>query len=288
MNVDTKRQAWFLFFLLCVSPRLTAQNLILNGSFETNNLTSSTGSTHLADQFNSWISDVFYVSGWLQLVTSDFATCTAPVDGNWMISDLNDESSGTFGFRLSQPLTAMHTYQLTFSYHSCVGYMGFQQINIALSNDSAALFQNTVASIIPVNNTVWNEAIITFASAIDETYLKVNLIDDGMVFNSGLHADNFVLTDVTTGIMEPAINAVEVYTNPVSSQTQLFYNLPPGTHDASICMYDVVGNMVSEVSLPQNQHAITLDVSRFASGIYFCQLIADEKILLSKKLIVTR
>ncbi len=65
MNVDTKRQAWFLFFLLCVSPRLTAQNLILNGSFETNNLTSSTGSTHFADQFNSWISDVFYVSGWL-------------------------------------------------------------------------------------------------------------------------------------------------------------------------------------------------------------------------------
>jgi hypothetical protein len=286
MNRSVKKQTGLClyFFFFCIQ-HLAAQNLILNGSFENNSAQSSTGILVHAADFDSLISDVFFIQRDLLLIANDGSTCITAKDGNWMIGESNLNVSGIFGFTLSQPLFKDHIYQLTFSDQSCVAnFGGSRWIDIGLSNNKES-FGDIIAHITTGFDTLWTDQSITFSPSIDKTFLTVKLLEEIMTSEGGLHTDNFSLTELNTGISEVEIDSFQLFPNPVSTEVQIVYHTPPSAKQATLEIFDINGKEIFNVHLQKNQQAITLDLSCYAAGMYLLRLITDDKTLITKKLL---
>ncbi|NOU16425.1 MAG: T9SS type A sorting domain-containing protein [Bacteroidales bacterium] len=74
-------------------------------------------------------------------------------------------------------------------------------------------------------------------------------------------------------------NSVKVYPNPSNSTINL--QLPE--NNCQIKIFDVMGNLVFEKTLHSKQETLTLNLPK---GMYFCQIINEQKIISVKKIII--
>lgn len=84
------------------------------------------------------------------------------------------------------------------------------------------------------------------------------------------------------------------YPNPFNPSTVISYQLSVASH-VTLKIYDVLGReMAILVNQKQNTgcYSVTFDASKFASGVYFCRIIADEnnreKFMSVKKLVLMK
>ena len=77
--------------------------------------------------------------------------------------------------------------------------------------------------------------------------------------------------------------------NPFSSDTRISYNLPDGTIQAAIYVYDLQGKQVAQLPVTDmGAGSVTLHGGDLQAGMYIYSLIADSKELASRKMILTK
>lgn len=89
-----------------------------------------------------------------------------------------------------------------------------------------------------------------------------------------------------TGINEDKLVFKGPYPNPSSQYANFEYNLPATCDNARLIIRNMLGVEVESLLLENNTGKKAIDVSSYASGIYFYTFIVDGKIIQSKKLIV--
>ena len=68
------------------------------------------------------------------------------------------------------------------------------------------------------------------------------------------------------------------YPNPFNSGTTIKFNLPNATN-INIVIYNSLGEKVKTVvnqSFEAGKHSIKISMNEFSSGVYFCQIIAED------------
>lgn len=89
-------------------------------------------------------------------------------------------------------------------------------------------------------------------------------------------------------LVKEEMGNVKVFPNPASSKLDIAYNLKQVGTDAFLTVYDLLGNKVSEYSLPANQSLLTLNISNLSSGFYVYIIKHDNNILQRGKFIISR
>lgn len=74
--------------------------------------------------------------------------------------------------------------------------------------------------------------------------------------------------------------------NPFSDKTSIAYTLPNTNQNASIFLMNLSGQLIKEYKLNELKGNIVIDGNNLAKGIYIYSLVADNKEILSKKLIL--
>ncbi len=102
-----------------------------------------------------------------------------------------------------------------------------------------------------------------------------------------------ILKYYTTPVSVPFNIAVKAeisnpYPNPSSSKCQFTYSVPMSVTDAKIVIMDLAGNIIHSVRLTPGDGKTSIDVSAFASGIYFYSLWMFEKPVTTRKMIVQK
>ncbi|MEI8046442.1 MAG: T9SS type A sorting domain-containing protein [Bacteroidota bacterium] len=88
------------------------------------------------------------------------------------------------------------------------------------------------------------------------------------------------------GINEDKMVFKGPYPNPASLRANLDYNLPTSSNNAQLIIRNTLGVVVETVNLEGRSGKNTIDVSGYASGIYFYSISVDGKVVQTKKLIV--
>lgn len=94
-----------------------------------------------------------------------------------------------------------------------------------------------------------------------------------------------------TGIDEQNTTGVisEAYPNPASSTVSLNYNTNSlSTAKAKINIYDMLGKEVKGIALTAQQGTVKINTDDLYAGIYFYSLVMDDKIIATKKLVITK
>jgi len=76
------------------------------------------------------------------------------------------------------------------------------------------------------------------------------------------------------------------YPNPAGYYTSINYNFPLSTIKAKFVLRDVLGSKVKEMNIYETEGKLTLNTSDIKEGVYFYSFIIDDKLILTKKLIV--
>ncbi|MEI6062437.1 MAG: T9SS type A sorting domain-containing protein [Bacteroidota bacterium] len=76
------------------------------------------------------------------------------------------------------------------------------------------------------------------------------------------------------------------YPNPASQYTNFEYNLPASYTNAQLIIRNMLGVEIESLNIENRSGKKSIDVSSYASGIYFYSFIVDGKVVQSRKLIV--
>ena len=76
--------------------------------------------------------------------------------------------------------------------------------------------------------------------------------------------------------------------NPFTDHTEIRFSLPENVGSASICIFNMQGHMVNQISINSHQHSIILDGLKLGPGMYLYSLIAEGKLVDTKRMILTK
>jgi len=82
------------------------------------------------------------------------------------------------------------------------------------------------------------------------------------------------------------LTVYSIYPNPASSYAFIDYEVKTQLIKAKITIRDVLGSVVSEYNLLGANNKIRLPTDSYASGVYFYTLSINDKIIVTKKLVV--
>jgi hypothetical protein len=209
-----------------------AQNLILNGSFEINNMTQCYEDLHswTSSPFNNYDSIIPYSSSYgaaIVIMKGSCERCNPPTfwgggtqEGVWMAglaskpftSPLgNGWNQSKFSFELDHPLSTGKNYKLTFyikeppdiplNSTGCLESPS-NYVNIGISNTDTAFGTHIYTS--PLGDTIWKQYSIVFNTQNAEKHITVTAGVDTNYY--GVFVDNLVLVEteepLTTGVNE--------------------------------------------------------------------------------------
>lgn len=78
------------------------------------------------------------------------------------------------------------------------------------------------------------------------------------------------------------------YPNPVVNNTSFNYSLAHSVKDAKIVIMSITGQIVQEINLQAGSSKVTVNLSQHSNGVYFYSLIADNKTVSTRKLIIQK
>jgi hypothetical protein len=79
-----------------------------------------------------------------------------------------------------------------------------------------------------------------------------------------------------------------VYPNPANSVASIKYDMNQYAQNGKIQFYDMLGKKVKEIELTEKQGIAKVDVTEFNSGIYFYSFLINDKVLTTKKMVVSK
>lgn len=94
----------------------------------------------------------------------------------------------------------------------------------------------------------------------------------------------FVGLPGTTDAQNKNLYDIEIYPNPFSEKTIFRINYP--LHNATLLVNNLFGQTIAQIE-NINQQEVTFNRGNISNGMYVVQLIQDDKVLLTKKLIIT-
>ncbi len=110
---------------------------------------------------------------------------------------------------------------------------------------------------------------------IDELKQLVNQLTNGQInVNSN---SNTMLSNTSLEQNTP---------NPVKGTTTIRYNTP--NKNAQLNVADVSGKLIKQIQLNEGAGAVSIDCSSLSAGTYYYSIVADDKILDNKKMVVVR
>ena len=75
--------------------------------------------------------------------------------------------------------------------------------------------------------------------------------------------------------------------NPSSSLVSINYNINSSSQKAKLVMYNLIGKEVKQITLNDKQGIAKINTEEMPSGIYFYSLLVDDKMISTKKLVVS-
>lgn len=75
------------------------------------------------------------------------------------------------------------------------------------------------------------------------------------------------------------------YPNPASSSTEIDYNIPAGSN-GKILLRNLLGSVVREVILEKQEGKAMISTNELKDGLYFYSVLLDNKIIVTKKLVI--
>lgn len=155
----------------------------------------------------------------------------------------------------------------------------WQEIKDAILNTAQ---QDTFTSAI-VPNTYWGYGKVDAFAALNYfgckdmdavNYNPLAIIDDGSCdYNT------------STGILI-SDHSLSNYPNPFNDYTTIYYQTNPSFHSVTFTVTDVAGRAVASWSAESNRGNIIFTRQSLPGGIYFCKMIADGKMTVTKKLVI--
>jgi hypothetical protein len=77
------------------------------------------------------------------------------------------------------------------------------------------------------------------------------------------------------------------YPNPANASANLSYSLKSNVTEGKIVIYNMLGENVRTVSLDDHQGTVKMHTSEMSNGVYFYSLIADDKVISTRKIVVS-
>jgi hypothetical protein len=78
----------------------------------------------------------------------------------------------------------------------------------------------------------------------------------------------------------------DAYPNPAVNRVNVDYSIPVSVKNASVVVTDLLGSRVKEISLEDLNGTARIQVSELTNGIYFYSLVADNKLIVTRKFMV--
>ena len=134
--------------------------------------------------------------------------------------------------------------------------------------------------------TIINDHLYTLLTFRDSTVfngISINSLGtiDAVLWKTCLPCDTLTsITETTT-----TAPALQLYPNPVATQTQLTYHTAHGGQP-TLLLTDMLGRVLKTVQLPSNEGTYALDASTLGAGVYFCTLLNGTEVLATQKLSV--
>lgn len=97
---------------------------------------------------------------------------------------------------------------------------------------------------------------------------------------------NFNIGSAGINDNKPSGNLTNAYPNPANSTSNISYTLT-NTNSGIIRVSNILGETVKEISITGSKGLTSLNVADLNSGIYFYSLITNDKVLATKKIIVS-
>ena len=123
---------------------------------------------------------------------------------------------------------------------------------------------------------VLGESIVTFV------FFNINNSNDSAWVVVHFNATPLVIN-------EPAIAKAEIsnpYPNPAINYTSFKYSFPENTLHAQFVLRDILGSPVKEIEIDNPEGRLFVNTTDIKSGIYFYSFYVDDKLILTKRLIV--
>ena len=96
-------------------------------------------------------------------------------------------------------------------------------------------------------------------------------------------------TDIDQYLMNSTNQSeMNVFPNPSYYQNTVEYKLPVGVNQAEIIITDINGSEIQRYKVDKNFTSVLIPHNEIAPGTYFYSLIADNKVLVSKKIILLK
>ncbi len=83
-------------------------------------------------------------------------------------------------------------------------------------------------------------------------------------------------------------NSFKLYPNPASNCLNIAYQISESNSDATLTIYDVLGNQIMNIILPASQTVKSIGISKLSEGVYFYSIVVNNNIEQRGKLIIAR
>jgi hypothetical protein len=113
------------------------------------------------------------------------------------------------------------------------------------------------------------------------------------IFNTANPTDSaYIIVEYNTPVGIATNNALKATVsnpmpNPASSSFSMNYKMTNTPASAKLVVFNMLGAQVMETEITDMEGTVRMDVSTLEQGIYFCSLVADNKTLTTRRLVVS-
>lgn len=151
--------------------------------------------------------------------------------------------------------------------YKALNYIGF----IALLTRGMQEQQKTIEQQTLINSDLQNQ--------LNDQKQQINSLTQKLAGTTGINTTGYSGTEFQMGQNEP---------NPFSHETVVKYTLPQTVGSAYMAVYDLTGKQITTFPLTQKGSSfISISSEKLSAGIYIYSIVADGKIMDSKRMIVS-
>jgi hypothetical protein len=137
---------------------------------------------------------------------------------------------------------------------------------------------------------VLTESIKEQQTMIDEMKLQISDLESALVAATVQKTQS--ITANTEKVSENNLLEAKLFQNtpnPFTQDTEVAFSLPETVQKADLYIYDMNGAQITQIALAQRGNAaVTINGGKLAAGMYLYSLIADGKIIDTKRMILTK
>jgi hypothetical protein len=129
----------------------------------------------------------------------------------------------------------------------------------------------------------YTEMIPLLVQSINELNIKITELEKGM--------PSLQKAPLTTDASSTAITQAVLYQNkpnPFSAQTDISFNIPYGSDDAFIYVFDMQGKMKKQIPVEANQQNVKINGYELQAGIYLYSLVVGGQEIDTKRMILSK